>query len=143
LSSEIVNQSCSSYMADPTALETPDLIRAHDTEFDAAISRGAVEKLTELLAPDFVYTHTAGQRQSHSEFLAAIAARDGRPNRRLSGITVELHGPLAVSFGDLTISYTTGRADHYLRYVRVHRFDGRAWRLVSHRTFEAHDRRGQ
>jgi hypothetical protein len=75
--------------------------------------------------------------------VATIAARESRPNRRLSAITVELHGGLAVSFGDLTISYPTGRADHYLRYVRVHRFDGRDWRLVSHHTFEALDRRGQ
>jgi ketosteroid isomerase-like protein len=128
-------------MPGSTARDTSDLIRAHDVDFDDAFSRGAVEELTPLLAPDFVYTHTAGQRQSRAGFLATIAARDSRPTRRLSAITVELHGPLAVSFGDLTISYPAGRADHYLRYVRVHRLDGCAWRLISHRTFEALDRR--
>jgi ketosteroid isomerase-like protein len=128
-------------MSDAAGFDTEDLLRAHDATFDDAVGRGDVEKLAPLLAPDFVYHHTTGERQPRSEFLTAIAARQTQRIRRLRAIAVELHGLLAVTFGDLTISYPTGRADHYLRYVRIYRLDGRGWRLISHWTFEALDRR--
>ena len=104
------------------------------------MSTAAVDQLDALLAPDFVYTHTGGQRQGRAEFLAGIASRPGHATRRLCGISVEVHGMLAITFGNLTINYQSGRADHYLRYVRVHRFEDGVWSTIWHRTFEAHDR---
>jgi ketosteroid isomerase-like protein len=116
-------------------------LAARDVAFDAAVCDAAVDLLDPLLALDFVYTHTGGQRQTRAEFLASVATRRGHAARRLSAISVEIHGRLAVTFGDLTISYQSGRADHHLRYVRVHRYEGGAWSTIFHRTFEALDRR--
>jgi hypothetical protein len=48
-------------MSDPTALDTTELIHAHDVEFDAGVSRGAVEELARLLAPDLA-SHVRGAR---------------------------------------------------------------------------------
>jgi hypothetical protein len=124
----------------PTPSASAQQLAARDVAFDDAVSQAAVEQLEALLAPDFVYTHTGGQRQSRGEFLATVATRRGHSTRRVSGISVELHGAIAVTAGDLTISYQSGRADHYLRYVRVHRRDDGAWSTISHCTFEALDR---
>jgi hypothetical protein len=123
----------------PDDASTP--LAAHDVAIDDAISQGSLDRLGALLAPDFRYTHTGGQRQSREDFLASIAARQTRSRRHLSDIEVDVHGRLAVTWGNLTISYTTGRANHYLRYVRVHRVADGAWQTLTHRTFEALDRR--
>jgi ketosteroid isomerase-like protein len=122
-----------------TGADRPDGqdVVAHDLRLEAAISGGDFRTLDELLAADFVYTHSTGVRQPRAVYLAAEADRTVRSQRELTDIEVELHGDLAISSGDLTITYsrTRGRPPHLLRYLRVHRRQpGGPWQTLSHRT---------
>lgn len=118
-----------------------DLVRALDEQIDALASAGELERLVELLAADFVYTHSTGQTQGRGEWLESLRPLAGRRQRLAHDAAVELHGDVAVTKGDLDIVWNDGRValDRYVRVFR--RQDGR-WQAVSQRTFAAPDRHG-
>jgi ketosteroid isomerase-like protein len=108
-------------------------LRGLDAAFDAAFSAGDTETLAALLADDFVYTHSTGVSQAKEVFVEYVAGRQSRSVRRTSDVIVQLHADVAVIYGNLTISYSTGRPDHYLRYVRVYRSTLEAWKPIAQR----------
>ena len=111
-------------------------LRALDVAFDAAMSAGDSAALAALCAGDFVYTHSGGEVQPRTLFLAAQAARTVRSTRRVFAIAVEVHADFALTWGETEITYLTGRPPHRLRYARAYRRDADGWRLASHRGIE-------
>ena len=108
-------------------------LTALDARFDAAMSSGDLAALGGMVAEDFVYTHSGGERQSRGEFLDAQVARTARSTRRVFGIVTEVHADFAVTFGETEITYPTARPLHLLRYARVYRRTPVGWLLASHR----------
>jgi len=117
------------------------VLRQLDVIVDTAVSARDAATLGDVLAEDFVYTHSNGRSQSKPEFIASIAARQQPPRRVLSEIEAELHGDVAVTRGNLDIEYADDRPNLYMRYVRVYRLSNHHWRPISHRTVYATDRK--
>jgi ketosteroid isomerase-like protein len=122
----------------PSAVQT---LRDLDQAIDTAMSERDGAALEAALADDFIYTHSNGRGQPKSEFVAAIVQRSDPPRRLLSDVHDELHGDIAVTRGNLDIHYPDDRPDLFMRYVRVYRRFGSAWRAISHRTVYATDRK--
>jgi ketosteroid isomerase-like protein len=123
-----------------SATETQDLLRANDVAIDTAVSDKDATVLEDLLADEYIYTHSNGKSQTKSEYIAAIMARANPPRRVLSDLQTELHGDVAVTRGNLDIVYGDERPNVFMRYVRVHRLIGGRWLAISHRTVYATDR---
>jgi len=124
-------------MTDDPALEAK--LREIDASIDALASKGQLDALAPLLAPDFRYNHSTGHSQDKAEWLEGLKPLAGRRERIASGIKIELHGDVAVAMGDLDIVWGDGR-HNYDRYVRVYRRQGGEWLVVSQRTVPARDR---
>jgi ketosteroid isomerase-like protein len=120
-------------MSQATATETQ--LRARDVAIDAAVSDRDAISLDRLLADDFVYTHAGGTSEPKREFIATAAARDDPPRRVLHDVQAEPHGDVAVTRGTIEFTYTDGRPNLYLGYVRVYRLLDSGWRAISHRSF--------
>ncbi|HWO73990.1 MAG TPA: nuclear transport factor 2 family protein [Dehalococcoidia bacterium] len=114
-------------------------LREIDASIDTLASKGELDALAALLAPDFRYNHSTGHSQDKTEWLEGLKPLVGRRERIASGIKIELHGDVAVAMGDLDIVWGDGR-HNYDRYVRVYRRSGEHWLVISQRTVPARDR---
>jgi ketosteroid isomerase-like protein len=120
--------------------ETESLLISLDPQIDTAVALGDAATLNELLADDFIYTHSNNNHQPKGEYIAAIVKRENRPRRDLLEVEAEVHGDVAVTRGNLNIVYYDDRPGLYMRYVRVWRLKDDNWRAISHRTLYAKDR---
>ncbi len=127
-------------MTTSSATETQDQLRANDVAIDTAVSDKDATVLEDLLADDYIYTHSNGKSQTKSEYIAGVMARENPPRRILTDMQVEPHGDVAVTRGNLDIVYNDGRPNLFMRYVRVYRLTGGRWLAISHRTLYATDR---
>jgi ketosteroid isomerase-like protein len=114
-------------------------LRLLDASLDELATSGDFEKLASCLADDFRYNHSTGLSQSKDEWLEGLKPLVGRRDRIAGSIQVEMHGDVAVVFGDLDVVWKDGR-HAFDRYVRVYRETNGDWRAVSQRTVPAHDR---
>lgn len=114
-------------------------LRMLDASIDELATSGDFEKLAGCLADDFRYNHSTGLSQSKDEWLEGLKPLVGRRDRIAGSIQVEMHGDLAVVYGDLDVVWKDGR-HAFDRYVRVYRKTNGDWRAVSQRTVPAHDR---
>jgi ketosteroid isomerase-like protein len=119
--------------------ETAAQLIALDPQIDTAMARQDGQTLDDLLADDFIYTHSNGLSQNRADFIAAILKRESPPRRDLTEVQAEVHGDIAVTRGNLDVVYDDGRRLVF-RYVRVWRLAGGSWRAISHRTLYANDR---
>ena len=117
---------------------TTDLA-AIDARIDELASKADLDALRQVLADDFVYVHSNGNRQDRAEWLDSLVPLAGKRERVVSNVQVDLHGDIAVVAGDLDIVWQD-RPTVTNRYVRVLRKDGDAWRAISQRTVPAPDR---
>lgn len=116
-------------------------IASLDRAVDTAVSTEDEDTLRQILAEDFVYTHSTEHSDARDGFIAWMhRPREDRPPRLLSDVQVELHDDVAVSRGNLDIVYVDG-SRKLLRYVRVYRQSGGEWRVISSRTALADDRK--
>ena len=114
-------------------------IVALDESIDALASEADLPRLAALLADDFVYVHSNGNRQGKVEWLDSLVPLADRRRRVASHVEVDLHGDIAVAIGDLDILWNEGRTVRN-RYVRVYRRQAGAWRAIAQRTVPASDR---
>ena len=119
--------------------ETMTDLAAFDARIDELASMADVEALKELLADDFVYMHSNGNRQDRATWLESLLPLAGKRDRVVSNVEVDLHGDIAMVTGDLDIVWKD-RPTVTNRYVRVLRKDGDAWRAIAQRTVPAPDR---
>ena len=126
-------------MALDTSIE--ELLKANDQKIDFAVSDKEQAILEELLADDYIYTHSNGKSQTKREYIDGAISRESVPPRRpLSEIQVEIHGDVAITRGNLDIVYEDERPNTFMRYVRVWRERNGKWQPISHRTLYATDR---
>jgi hypothetical protein len=123
------------------ATETSDAeqLRGLDAMIDEAGSDGDFGTLENLLAEDFIYTHSTGTVQTKAEWIESLKPLVGKRRRVASGIAVELHDDVAVVWGDVDINWADGRSV-LNRYVRVYRLQNDRWQAISQRTLKAPDR---
>lgn len=114
-------------------------IKALDASIDDFASAADLSALTPLLADDFTYIHSNGNRQGKEEWLQSLLALTGQRRRLASNITVDLHDDVAMAIGDLDIAWNDGRTVRN-RYVRVYRRGSGIWRAIAQRTVPAPDR---
>jgi ketosteroid isomerase-like protein len=119
--------------------EITDGIAALDTHIDELASEADLSAMAVLLADDFVYVHSNGNRQNKSEWLESLMPLAGRRRRVASQVAVELHRDIAIATGDLDVVWNDGHTVRN-RYVRVYRYDGESWRAIAQRTVPALDR---
>ena len=121
-----------------TAAIDADLARL-DVSIDALASKGDFAALATLLADDFVYSHSTGLVQDRQEWLDSLKPLVGKRDRVATGVTVEMHGDVAVVKGDLDVVWREAPTK-YNRYVRIYRLDSGGWRAISQVTTPAPER---
>ena len=102
------------------------------------------ETLGRLYADDFRFTHGTGVVHGKTDWLESLRTGESvYVSREHEALEVEMHGDLAVSYGQLHIhSYFQGEERWFMaRYVRVYVRRDENWQLVSHRTVEQRDLR--
>jgi ketosteroid isomerase-like protein len=124
---------------DDTSAALTTRLRTLDASIDELATSGDFDSLAGHLADDFRYNHSTGLSQSKHEWLEGLKPLVGRRDRIAGSIQVELHGDLAVVFGDLDVVWKDGR-HAFDRYVRIYRQTSGDWLVVSQRTVPAHDR---
>jgi ketosteroid isomerase-like protein len=119
--------------------ETTAEIANLDSRIDELASEADFPGLELLLADDFVYVHSNGNRQDRKEWLESLLPLAGRRRRVVSHVNVDLHGDVAVAMGDLDVVWND-RPTVKNRYVRVYRREAGSWRAIAQRTVPAPDR---
>ena len=102
------------------------------------------EALDRLYADDFRFTHGTGVVHGKVDWLESLRTGESiYVSSEHEALEVEIHGDLAVSYGQLHIhSYFQGEERWFMaRYVRVYVRRDENWQLVSHRTVEQRDLR--
>ncbi len=117
-----------------------DILVALDRSIDDIATQGDFDALAQLLADDFVYTHSTGTVEPKTEWLEGLARLVGQRDRVAQAVTTEIHGDLAVVMGDLDIIWKTDRPNAFNRYARVYRLQDGQWRAIFQRTLPAPDR---
>ena len=110
-----------------------------DRSIDEYATKADLETLGTLLADDFVYVHSTGQRHNKSEWLQSLVPLKDRRVRVATNVEVDFHGDIAVAAGDLDVIWNDGRTARN-RYVRVYRQVSNSWQVIQQRTVPAHDR---
>ncbi len=107
-----------------------------DQRIEDAVVRGDRERLRQLCAEDFRFSHFSGEVQSKAQWLADVAERPFS-RRIVSEVQVEAHGNAALTTGRIAVTARAPPMRRYtLRYLRLYVLEERHWRLASHRTIE-------
>ena len=115
------------------------LLARLDATIEAAVVRGDTTALDTLYADDLRFTHSDGEIDGRRTWLERAAA--SRPlfrRRTVDSVTVELHGPLALTSGRLTV-VPVGEPGYVVRFVRLYARQAGRWVLESHRSVELRD----
>ncbi len=104
---------------------------------DEAVVKKDADKLRQLYADDFVFTHGTGYVEGKSSWIKDVENPSKKFTSRVHDSTlVELHDNVAIVTGSLAI--TRSDADklvrYGIRYVRVFALRNKNWQLLSHRT---------
>ena len=92
--------------------ETPEQIQALDREWAQACVQADIAKLEQILADDLTYTHSSGQIQTKTEFIATI--REGKTRYRsieFQQSTVRIYENSAVSNSEVRVNLTVKNKD--------------------------------
>jgi len=119
-------------------------VLAFETTMEAAVVRGDVGFLNGICAPDFSFTHgdgwTTGGAPLRVENKAQWLASVGKApylSRDLDSVQVEMHGDIAITYGEYRARNKSGAADRQaftVWFERVYAFRNGGWQYVSHRT---------
>ena len=104
---------------------------------DEAVVKKDADKLKQLYADDFVFTHGTGYVEGKNSWIKDVENPSKKFTSRVHDSTlVELHDNVAIVTGSLAI--TRSDADklvrYGIRYVRVVALRNKNWQLLSHRT---------
>lgn len=153
-------------MTNEATTREAEAVQAVEEKLEKANREADEATLRSLLSDDFQYTGGMGGSQSKSEWLGGLqsrrqgaeskdreaktAERAKQQNRgtvllltglragESTGYEVEVHGDVAIANQRYSIQDADG-SERCLRYVRVYRREGDAWRLISHRYIHAID----
>jgi Domain of unknown function (DUF4440) len=118
------------------ALPDSALLARLDAAIEAAVVRGDTGALDTLYAGDFRFTHSTGEIDDRRAWLQRATATP-RPfrNRSVDSVAVEVHGPIALTSGRLTV-VPAAESGYVVRYLRLYAKHGKRWELKSHRSIE-------
>ena len=108
----------------------------------AAVVARDFETLERTYAEDFRFVHGTGEVQNKAEWLERLRTGEARyRSREHEQLEVEIHGDVAVTYGELLIDRFMRGIDSQFRarYVRVYVQRTGRWQLISHRTVEQTD----
>jgi ketosteroid isomerase-like protein len=119
-------------------------VLAFEREMEAAVVRGDVSFLDRVCTADFSFTHgdgwtTGGQPlrvENKAQWLAAVG-KAPYLFRHLDSVQVELHGDIAITYGQYRARFKAGepgRREFIVWFERVYTRRGGSWQYVSHRT---------
>jgi hypothetical protein len=95
------------------------------------------ETLDLIYSDSFIFTHSTGDVETKSDWLATLRSGDKYTGRSVDQIEVELHDDVAVTQGRIhTMSDSSDPRwrEYSIWYIRIYaREDGR-WQLLSHRS---------
>jgi hypothetical protein len=119
-------------------------VLAFERDMEAAVVRGDVAFLDRACTGDFSFTHgdgwTTGGAPLRVENKAQWLASVGKAPylfRELDSVQVELHGDIAITYGNYHARFKTGepgRVDFIVWFERVYARQNGRWQYVSHRT---------
>ena len=131
--------------AAPAAASDParDVLQ-FERDMEAAVVRGDVAFLDRACTPDFSFTHgdgwtTGGQPlrvENKAQWLASVG-KAPYAFRNLDSVQVELHGDIAITYGQYRARNNAGepgRTDFTVWFERVYTKRSGQWQYVSHRT---------
>jgi Domain of unknown function (DUF4440) len=121
----------------PRAMQSDStMLAVVDATIEMAVVRGDTGALDTLYAADFRFTHSTGEVDDRRAWLqrAAASPRLFR-SRTVDSVAVEVHGPVALTAGQLTVVPLADPA-YVVRYVRLYTKQGKRWELKSHRSLE-------
>lgn len=124
----------SGYAQTTEAQKTIDNI---NRSIDEAVVKKDADKLNELYADDFVFTHGTGYVEGKSSWIKDVKNPSKKFISRVHDSTqVELHDNVAIITGSLSIrrSDADKLVRYGIRYVRVFALRNKNWQLISHRT---------
>jgi ketosteroid isomerase-like protein len=104
---------------------------------DEAVVKKDVNKLQQLYADDFVFTHGTGFVEGKTSWIKDVENPTKKFTSRVHDSTlVELHDNVAIVTGSLAITRSDAdkRVRYGIRYVRVFSLRSKGWQLISHRT---------
>ena len=139
------NQPASRLAAAPAVASDPAReVLDFEREMEAAVVRGDVAFLDRACTPDFSFTHgdgwtTGGQPlrvENKGQWLASVG-KAPYAFRNLDSVQVELHGDIAITYGQYRARNKAGepgRTDFTVWFERVYTKRGGRWQYVSHRT---------
>ena len=119
------------------AAEVQKTVDNINRSIDEAVVNKDVNKLKQLYADDFVFTHGTGYVEGKNSWIKDVENPTKKFTSRVHDSTlVELHENVAIVTGSLAI--TRSDADklvrYGIRYVRVFALRNKSWQLISHRT---------
>lgn len=117
--------------------ETQKIIDAVNRSIDDAVVKKDTDKLKQLYADDFVFTHGTGYVEGKSSWIKDVENPSRKFTSRVHDSTlVELHDNVAIVTGSLAITRSdAGKLVRYgIRYVRVFALRNKQWQFISHRT---------
>jgi ketosteroid isomerase-like protein len=119
------------------ATEVQKVVDNINRSIDEAVVKKDADKLKQLYADDFVFTHGTGYVEGKNSWIKDVENPSKKFTSRVHDSTlVELHDNVAIVTGSLAI--TRSDADklvrYGIRYVRVFALRNKNWQLISHRT---------
>jgi hypothetical protein len=133
-------ESASASAASATAKE----VLAFEKTMEAAVVRGDVAFLEKICAPDFSFTHGDGwtnggqplRVENRAQWLTSVG-RAPYLSRDLDAVQVELHGDIAITYGNYRARNKVappGRGEFTVWFERVYARRNGQWQYLSHRT---------
>jgi ketosteroid isomerase-like protein len=121
----------------PQTIEVQKTVDNINRSIDEAVVKKDVNKLKQVYADDFVFTHGTGYVEGKTSWIKDVENPTKKFTSRVHDSTlVELHDNVAIVTGSLAI--TRSDADklvrYGIRYVRVFALRNNSWQLISHRT---------
>lgn len=121
----------------PQTIEAQKTVDNINRSIDEAVVKKDVNKLKQVYADDFVFTHGTGYVEGKTSWIKDVENPTKKFTSRVHDSTlVELHDNVAIVTGSLAI--TRSDADklvrYGIRYVRVFALRNSSWQLISHRT---------
>lgn len=121
----------------PQTTEVQKAVDNINRSIDEAVVKKDVNKLKQVYADDFVFTHGTGYVEGKNSWIKDVENPTKKFTSRVHDSTlVELHDNVAIVTGSLAI--TRSDADklvrYGIRYVRVFALRNKSWQLISHRT---------
>ncbi len=124
------------FVSTPSFCQESELLN-FEKSIEKAVVATDIPFLEKAYADDFRFKHGTGLVDSKSSWLKSVGAAKGKfISRETDSVEVEIHGPIGITNGRLTVRRKGEKAEqHYMvKYVRVYVKKDDQWQLIMHRS---------